>query len=413
MSRILRAALRVTSLAVTIMLLAPPVRAQQVGDRVVVNSSNTLGAPVHPAPGDMIYVRWANGTTGTITAIDSATQWRQVESNGVTGWIVRRYLTVVPADPDAEPDAGTELPTYAVGAWNLEWFHDNKARGFPEYTRGGPTYPARTDADYEEIASTIRDRLEAHLMVLSEINGADSTRSVEMDRLLSKLGGPWAYFLAPDGGAQRLAVLYDSATARRDRCVQVSIPRREVQNKDIFDRDPLVCSFTFLDGSGTPKNDLLVVALHLASGQSLVANHDTAMALLRRKLATLTSDGTFSSGERDVLIMGDFNASRYDNRIENFWEQYDSTGFRFRTLSPEDGNDYPGTRLAGVPLAPTSQIDYVLASAKTGGLLEKLAQPVAEVRVDLLPTDFNLFRQHLSDHLPVMVRIRLMADDDP
>jgi endonuclease/exonuclease/phosphatase family metal-dependent hydrolase len=135
--------------------------------------------------------------------------------------------------------------------------------------------------------------------------------------------------------------------------------------------------------------------------------------LLATKVQNVTSDGTFSSGERDVLIAGDFNASRYDNYLENLWTNLSPTRFNFRTLSPDDGEEYPGTRLAGVPLAPTSQIDFILASARAQGLVDELAEPFAQVRVDLLPSDFSLFRRHLSDHIPVTIRIRLVPDDDP
>jgi endonuclease/exonuclease/phosphatase family metal-dependent hydrolase len=320
---------------------------------------------------------------------------------------------VLPDTSDGEPEVpSAELPTYTVGAWNLEWLHDSRGRGFPENTNGGPSYGPRIDADYQEIAETIRDRIGAKIMVLSEVNGASAAQSHELDRLLTKLGGAWRYFLAPTGGQQRLAILYDSSAARRDRCIEITVPLTKVQDKDIFDRDPLACSFTFLGSGGAARNDLLVVAVHLAAGQHLATNHDSAMALLSRKLRDLTTNGTFSANERDVLIAGDFNASRYDNKIETFWDNLAPTGFQFRTLSPDDGDQYPGTRLAGVPLLPKSQIDYIMASARTGGLITELGEPFAQVRVDLLPTVFDTFRRTQSDHIPVTIRVRIVPDDD-
>lgn len=401
-------------IVIAVSAIGRPLNAQDVGDRVVMESPNPAGVPVHPAAGDPAFVRWANGTIGRVVEIDPATQWRRVESNGLFGWIVRTYLRVLPPDPTpADPaDPALELPTYVVGAWNLEWLHDNRRRGFPENTRGGPSFDPRVEDDYRMIAETIRDRLAARLMVLSEVNGADSVRSVELDRLIGKLGAGWNYYLAPSGGQQRLALLWDERAVRRDTCIEVVIPFRRVQNKDIFDRDPLVCAFTFLDSTGQTKNDLLVVGVHLASGQNLVENHTVAMAELVTRLRTLMTNGTLAAGERDVLVAGDFNASRYDNHLETFWTDLDPQGFRFRTLSPDDGEEYPGTRLAGVPLAPTSKIDYLMASGRAGGLVDELAEPVARVRVDLLPTDFTIFRRHLSDHIPVTIRLRIVDDDD-
>ena len=54
-----------------------------------------------------------------------------------------------------------------------------------------------------------------------------------------------------------------------------------------------------------------------------------------------------------------------------------------------------------------------MASTAAGGLFEELVQLVGHVRTDLLPGNFNEFREHLSDHLPVTVRIRVVADADP
>lgn len=116
----------------------------------------------------------------------------------------------------------------------------------------------------------------------------------------------------------------------------------------------------------------------------------------------------FPSGERDVLLAGDLNASRYDSHQEGFWSNFDPNGFRFKTLSPEDGTEYPGTRLAGVPLFPRSQIDYLLASGSVGGLTDELVQLVGHVHTELLPANCNDFRRRFSDHLPVTVRIMVI-----
>lgn len=392
--------------------LAGSAAAQQVNDAVELSSSNQAGVPVHPADGEPGYVRWPNGTRGKVTAIGTQTGWRCVESNGKTGWVTSSYLTILPPAGTDPEDPAEEMESIVIGTWNLEWLHNGKNRGFPEYTRGGPTYGPRTDSDYRLLAETIRDRLMAGILVLSEINGATPARSNELDRLIRELGGRWGYYLAPSPGQQRLAVLFDSNAAICSRCLEMEVPNRKIQGKDIFDRNPLVCSFTLTDQDQAGRNDLLLVAVHLASGQDLNANHDTAMAVLSRTLEKMMRDGTFKQAERDVLIAGDFNASRYDNKPESLWTGTSPGYFQFRTLSPENGEDYPGTRLAGVPLAPVSQIDYIMVSACAGGLTEEIAEPSARVRTDLLPADFNEFRKHLSDHIPVTVKVRITADRD-
>jgi len=393
-------------------LTIQPLAGQAVGDRVIMSSSSSAGVPVHPAAGDASYVRWANGTEGRVTAIDPPTGWRKVEAGGVSGWVTQRYLTLLVEDAEGPEVPANEILSYVVGTWNLEYFRDGASRGFPEntYAPAGPTYPPRTAADFQATAHLIKDRLNASILVLNEINGTGAGKSVELDRLTAALGANWSYAIASSGGTQRVAILFDSSAARRASCLELAVPPRSVQGADILARDPLVCRFVLRDRTGAPMNDLLVVGVHLASGQGKNTNHNEAMTALRDRLRQAVQAGSFAAGEHDVLIAGDFNASRYDTNVESFWTGWDSTGYRFTTLSPTNGVDYPGTRLAGVPLFPRSQIDYLLASES---LVASLVQPVAAVHLELLPTNFHDFRALYSDHLPVTVRVRVQPDNDP
>ncbi len=78
-----------------------------------------------------------------------ATSWIQVNSAGNTGWVTRRYVTVVLADEPDDDTIGTEIPTAVIGTWNIEWFKDGRSRGFSEDGQGGPSYGARTNDDYQ------------------------------------------------------------------------------------------------------------------------------------------------------------------------------------------------------------------------------------------------------------------------
>lgn len=393
--------------------VAGTLSAQQVGDRVRLQSPQPTGVPAHPAAGDPRFVRWANGTEGRITAFDETSGWFQVAAAGREGWFTRRYLTVIAEEP--EPDPGDEQLSYVVGTWNLEWLRNGASRGFPEYNFGGPRYGPRTDADYQAIAGVITRQLDARLLVLTEIGGRTGGGSDELDRLTGFLGNQWAYTIGSTGGAQRIAILFDSTAARPEECREIAVPPRRIQNADIFARDPVACVFRLLARDRTPMNDLWVVGVHLASGQHLAVNHDSAMAVLTRELRQLRGNGAFRAGERDVLIAGDFNASPYDRHVEDFWENLDTGtgGWQFTTLAPQHAADYPPTRLAGNPLYPRSQIDFVMASARSGGLVEQLVQLEARVHEELLAIGFNEFRRIYSDHLPVTVRILVVPDDDP
>ncbi len=277
---------------------------------------------------------------------------------------------------------------YQVGTWNLEHFHEGRSRGFPENTRGGPSYPARTANDLSAIAAAIRDTLDVKILILNEIMGEEreveeevQSRS-ELDALLTQLGPSYQYLITSAGGSQRVALLYDTRHVRLNSATEIPVPPTRVQGKDIFARDPLMAYFTFLH-DGQPQNDLLLVGLHLASGQRRARNHDAAMALLLRRLNEARNDGTvLPTGEFDLILGGDLNASMFDNNVEQFFTDL-NTG-NWAVLA---GTTYPATRLAGVPLAPRSQIDYLIVTRQTGsqaGLLgEEITAPAATVHQEL------------------------------
>ena len=326
--------------------LAPAIPGQTVGDKARLESTNPKGVPVHAGATETSFVRWVNDTGVKVLAVDG--KWFHVSAEGKEGWVTKNYVFKVDG-PDSEPEPPeAEAQFCVVGTWNLEWFDNEKGRGFPEYNQHGPKYGPRTNGDFQTIAGIITNQLMAKLLVLDEINGRhDQTSSVEMDRLVGCLGTNWAYQLTKSGGAQRVAILYDSTAARKDLCVELNLPDEKVEDKGIFEREPLVAKFTLFDGNGRAKNDLVVVGIHLASGQDLEKNHSRAMELLRAELKRQFTNEPLLKGEKDVLIMGDFNADRYDKHVEDFWVNYDVDGFQFKTMSPEHGEDYPPTRMAG------------------------------------------------------------------
>ena len=229
--------------------LAPHATAQEVGDRVQLESTNVSGVPVYPGDGESSYVRWPNGTIAEVVGVG---RWIQVQAGNDTGWVTSRYVTVLADLDDDDPATDpTEELAYVIGTWNLEHFADGADRGFPEDRNQGPTYPDRTDAQYTQLAGVIRDQLQTAVLVLNEINGAANGSSTEMDHLLMKLGSNWHYELSRAGGDLHVALRYDDAKVRRNACHEFRIPFRRVQGKDIAARDPLGCHFTLLGGDGS------------------------------------------------------------------------------------------------------------------------------------------------------------------
>jgi len=408
--------MKIMPVAVSVVLLCASAfvcSAQESDDIVRLSSSNPRGVPVHPAAGDRSYVRWPNGATATVMRQDPGTGWFEVRASGDVGWVTRRYIAAVLYEEDDEPSDldGNEIRSLVVGTWNIEYLQDRKSRGFPEYTRGGPTYPARTDDDYRRIADIIENRLSASVLLLNEVNGRNDGRSRELDRLTAHLGEEWRYLLGRSGSPLRLAALYNSSEVETNLWHEFVVARRDIQGEDIFPRDPIAVGFRCIQAVG-PQNDFIVIGVHLASGQRKNQNHNAAMKALEEEIDAARARGTFPNNERDVLIMGDFNANRYDTSRETFWDEYDADGLAFTTLSPASGEDYGATRLAGVPLRPASKIDYIMGSTTHGGVTNDLVQTMAHVHAELLTGGFDDFREHVSDHLPVTIRLLVKQDDD-
>jgi hypothetical protein len=395
---------------------ASPVWAQVVGDRVLlVERAN--GIPGHPAPGNPgVSHRFPGSTTVTVRAIDSATGWFQVDDASANlAWIIRTYIaqivTVAPSPSNV---------CYPVGTWNLEHFKNGKTRGFPEDENGGPSYTARIVNDLIAIASVIRETIGAKMLILNEINGEErevngemQPRSDELDALVSHLGTSFQYIIAKSGAAQRVAILWDTRFVRLNIGAEFEVPRTEIQGSDIFARDPLLGHFTFLH-NGAPQNDLVVVGLHLASGQNKNKNHDAAMTLLMSKLneARTAGTGVVPAGEFDILIGGDLNANKFDQFQEQFFVDLNQGDWAVLA-----GNNYPVTRLSGVPLQPRSSIiDYIIVTRKNtsrSGLLgEEIVEAEAKVHQDLANGDWNTFRRVFSDHFPVTTCVGVMGDND-
>ena len=309
-----------------------------------------------------------------------------------------------------------ETPHYVVGTWNLEYFKDGAKRGFPESTRKGPSYPPRTDEDYHYIAGIIQ-RLQIKILLLQEINGKTirevdrvETRSTELERLIEVLGKEdYDYVVSQSGQSQRTAILYDRRAARMNASEEMRAGEGiKVQGKQLFARQPLCAFFTFLV-SGESKNDLVVIDLHLASGESLTVNHDQAIQIVVQAIHQTSS--CIPPGENDVLIAGDFNANRFDRSVEPFWNRMERTGW---DVLGDREDRYSPTRLSGVPLAlRSSRLDYIIVTKGNHGLSgEEITADAPVVHTEGLGDSPETFRRRASDHLPVTIDVAVTADND-
>lgn len=380
------------------------------------------GIPGHPSVGSRaLSKRFPSGSSGTVTELGTGDHlnWIEVDLAGEKHWFVTKYVASVVAPAD-----GSTGGTVRIGCWNLEWFHSTRNRGFPEYQYGGPTYQTRTDEQIEEIAEVITDRVGMSLVVLSEINGVTSqgddgesdVESPELNKLLGELPDGWDYTMGYSGRGQRLAFLFDGNKCRMNEVIEYDVPRREIQDEDIFARDPLAAHVSFLQ-NGAVKNDLVVFGLHLASGQQNHRNHDAAMKKVRELLAESLAAGELGGqNEHDIMFMGDLNANMFRPPVEQFFIEMDETDGKWDVLAADN---YPATRLSGVPLGlDRSQIDYIIASRRSltrNGLVgdEINGNVTATVHTELLQwKSADKFREDISDHLPVTIDLTVRSDDD-
>ncbi len=399
------------------------------------STGNPLGTPGHPTMGSSaISRRLPNNAEVTVTTLGTGahSHWLEVEFQGVKDWIISKYVAeILPSGPVVV--VPVPLTSVVVGCWNLEHFHHGTTRGFPENTRGGLSFPSRTSAQIQAIANVIIQDLQASFLSLCEINGENVTDPQtgeitptlpELNDLLGFLPATWDYSMGFSGGAQRIAFLYDTAVIEVHEVIEWDVPFRRVDNKDIFARDPLGAHISFLQG-GQQMNDLVIIGLHLASGQRNDDNHDAAMQTVQALLAQSLAQGELGgAAEQDVLFMGDLNANMFRPPAEQFFldmDVIDRDGDGALDPNPWDvlaGDGYPATRLSGNPLKlGTSEIDYIIASTaqagRTGLVDEEITADTATVRTDLLtlrtPTQF---RSDLSDHPPVTVVVQVGPDND-
>lgn len=402
-----------TLLAVLFILDTALAVSLSVGDCVEVASANVAGVPLHRDPANSFTgQRVSSGSIVEVEEISDNQRYFRVDLDGTARWIHEKY--VVEKRPcDGNGSDLDEAGGFVVGTWNLEHFGINKTRGFPENTRGGPGYPKRTEGNYSYIASIIRDA-GFKILVLQEIDGFHGDEgwnvSPALDKVVHSLPN-FDYVLADSGGSQRIAILFDESAVRLNAYCETNFENTRVDGKGIFDRQPLIAHFTLMQGD-TPMNDLAVVGVHLASGQHHTENHDTAMTLLRDAIADIRLTGEcIPPDENDILIAGDFNANRFDNKVETLWTDFENDGW---DVLGDDLARYSPTRLSGHPLKlRSSRIDYIIVSERNNGLSgEEIQTDTVVIHEHLIGHDAEAYRRQASDHIPVSVTIRVMEDTD-
>lgn len=280
-------------------------------------------------------------------------------------------------------------PCARIGTFNIEWFGTSDPR----------KHLPRSREVVDRIARHLAVDLHLQLFVLEEINTA-SEEYRWLDSAFSNLG--YRLYAAPGVG--------------REQSVVLGWNQGEVQLLAGISELPVRADF-FLDETCKSEGlrrplagrfrvgafDFWLVGVHLKSqhGGGCAARVRTAQA---EELVRETTRLVTETGERDVLIVGDFNAELMDPSLEPLtrWG-----GFRPLT-EPNDLAKGSGA-ISYLKEPYQSVIDHVLIlPGETGEWIDR------STRIGIVeagPQESDYFRD-ISDHAPVWTLFRTDLDDD-
>jgi endonuclease/exonuclease/phosphatase family metal-dependent hydrolase len=204
-----------------------------------------------------------------------------------------------------------------------------------------------------------------------------------------------------------LAFIWNGAKVRALRLESFDLPLLDLAGKALFDRIPIVGYFEAVFG-GEPKNDFLLVNVHLASSQDNDENHLIAMTLIEYELNSQLEEMRVK--ESDRIILGDFNDNPYATR-ETGTKKYSSALYHhmeFKGYRDFVVSDFHSTRMDS---KLESVIDHVLIN--DDGQREIVANSGAEIWLPPGgPSEYAAWRQTYSDHFPITITIEVKNDRD-
>ena len=271
----------------------------------------------------------------------------------------------LPRSADGGDEALVEIAT-----WNLEWFN-SRSRGFPENTRGGPSYGPRDAEGLQAIAAIIRHDIA--VLGLQEIQSAE-----DLTQLTALLPGYHMYVLE-DNATQHCALLWNSNRVS----ARIRPPLRQLAVTPRM-RKGLHASLR----AGQFDFNMLVV--HLAADRSRSAQQTRIIwSWIHGGLMPETRPY-----DEDLIIAGDFNLTPDEPPLRILldsplltwiWEGFDET---------------PATRPFGRG-GQGSTIDHIIMSRPCA---ENWRVGIPNVPMD--GYDLETYRRLLSDHLPVIQSFR-------
>jgi hypothetical protein len=297
-----------------------------------------------------------------------------------------------------------------IGVWNIEKLSASSERGFPEL-RGQDSLPPRNDDELKGMAAYIRDELRVDALMVTEID-ADSPLSTEerpqsehLNQVAVEMGANWKYFLSRTGDDMRLGLLFNTERVHLKKLVNLPAPEFPVTGKDVLARDPFIV-WIAAGTSEAPRNDLILICLHLKSQQGPF--RDNRMAAVAKIIGDFTNRRIrealtlpTASEEPEAIILGDCNDSSFKNSGFKYMFDY-LNGVGFQHVRDPSG-EYPPTRING------SQIDHIFATDR----VRSHSMLSGSFQVHTVADEARQeYRRSRSDHFPVTIDIQIRDDDD-
>lgn len=279
-----------------------------------------------------------------------------------------------------------------IGSWNIAWLGSEKRE------------QASDTATIDAMANLIADEWSMDLISLEEINTeldgkvrGDQVSTASWVRLRSALEKKGYRTQAGSSGqAQHIVLAWRAPVKVLEQPQDMTIP--DSYSVDEYCRSaglrrPLAGKFR------AGQFDFWAVGLHLKSGYG--GNTKCANAVRSQQTYYLAKAvSTMEKSDRDVLLLGDFNASSKHDSLENLREK----GFIALTDRPMRNAD-SNNRTQGIGKRG-SVIDHIMVMpSATGEWINRstmLYQPAN-------PEEFN---RRFSDHLPVWADFHTSSDDD-
>ncbi len=299
------------------------------------------------------------------------------------------------------------LADVKVTTWNIEHL-GSTGRGFGGGFGAG-SIPLRSNSQLRDIADFIKDDLEADVLAAQEIakTGPNHT-SLELDRIVDRLGDNWSYILADEPAVSEMGngFIWNKDKVTVLEAFTISMPNIELAGKNLFDRMPMALYFETKESGETNRNDMVLINVHMASGQTNDENHAIAMIALEHALTRVLKDNEVI--ESDRVILGDFNDNPHkltaaDNPkfIKTLYQHMETK--KYTDIVPAS---FEFTRMDA---NLGSLIDHILVNNSASNDI------VSTEAERFTPGDSSTFadwRQTFSDHFPLSFILDVKADTD-